>query len=476
MASRPPKLFVIGLDCAAPELVFDTWRSELPNLDRLIARGAYGRLRSCIPCITVPAWSVMTCGKDPGVLGIYGFRNRADYSYDKLSIATGLAVKDPRVWDVLGEHGKRVVMVGVPGTYPPRPVNGVQVGCFLTPGTVSRDEAGEPRARIFTYPPELSAEINAWAGGEYPVDVKDFRTENKADLLRQIYETTAQRFEVVRRLMRREAWDFFMFVEMGVDRIHHGFWRFFDEKHPKHEPGSPYQHAIHDYYRAVDREIGTLLALLDNDTSVMVVSDHGARTMLGGICVNEWLRREGYLALAGKPPASPTALDKLQVDWSRTRAWGEGGYYARVFLNVAGREPQGVVKPKDYERVRDEVAAGLKAIRGPRGEDLGTVIYKPHDIYRKVRGIPPDLLVYFGDLAWRSVGSLGHSEVWTLENDTGPDEANHARDGLFIYADPQRNLGGRELEGLEIMDVASTILAHYGLSVPGDMQGRRIAL
>ncbi|HLC35447.1 MAG TPA: alkaline phosphatase family protein, partial [Anaerolineales bacterium] len=292
----------------------------------------------------------------------------------------------------------------------------------------------------------------------------------------QIYETTAQRFEVVRRLMRREAWDFFMFVEMGVDRIHHGFWRFFDEKHPKHEPGNPYQHAIRDYYRAIDREIGTLLALLDNDTSVMVVSDHGARTMLGGICVNEWLRREGYLALAGKPPASPTALDKLQVDWSRTRAWGEGGYYARVFLNVAGREPQGVVKPKDYERVRDEVAAGLKAIRGPRGEDLGTVIYKPHDIYRKVRGIPPDLLVYFGDLAWRSVGSLGHSEVWTLENDTGPDEANHARDGLFIYADPQRNLGGRELEGLEIMDVASTILAHYGLSVPGDMQGRRIAL
>ena len=85
------KVFVIGLDCAAPELVFERWRDLLPNLNRLMSRGVYGNLASCTPAITVPAWSVMTSSKDPGTLGIYGFRNRADWSYDKMSIATGSA-------------------------------------------------------------------------------------------------------------------------------------------------------------------------------------------------------------------------------------------------------------------------------------------------------------------------------------------------------------------------------------------------
>ncbi|MBI4552410.1 MAG: alkaline phosphatase family protein, partial [Candidatus Latescibacteria bacterium] len=127
------KLFVIGLDCVPPELVLHRWRQDLPHLNRLIGHGVSGSLTSCIPCITVPAWSVMTSGKDPGVLGIYGFRNRVDYSYDRMTIATGAAVQESRVWDLLSQAGKRVVTIGIPGTYPPRPVNGAQVGCFLTP-------------------------------------------------------------------------------------------------------------------------------------------------------------------------------------------------------------------------------------------------------------------------------------------------------------------------------------------------------
>src|SRR4030067_291871 len=97
------KIFVIGLDCADPVLVFEQWRDDLPNLRHLMEAGAYGPLTSCIPCITVPAWSSMTSGKDPGVLGFYGFRNRADYSYENMILATGSLVKEPRVWELLGE-------------------------------------------------------------------------------------------------------------------------------------------------------------------------------------------------------------------------------------------------------------------------------------------------------------------------------------------------------------------------------------
>src|SRR3990167_6815579 len=127
------KVAVIGLDCAAPRLVFDDWKRELPHLGALMSRGLYGPLQSSHPPITVPAWSVMTSSKDPGQLGFYGFRNRRDYSYDGYTIANSKAVTHDRVWDILSRAGKRVILLGVPQTYPPRPVNGSMVTCFLTP-------------------------------------------------------------------------------------------------------------------------------------------------------------------------------------------------------------------------------------------------------------------------------------------------------------------------------------------------------
>jgi len=458
------KVFVIGLDCAPPELVFEQWRSELPNLGRLMDRGMRCNFRSAIPCITVPAWASMTSGKDPGVLGFYGFRNRADYSYEKMTIATGTAVKELRIWDILGRHGKQVIVVGVPQTYPPRWVNGHLISCFLTP-TVQHP---------YTWPPSLSAEISAWlAGAEYKVDVPQFRTDDKAFLLKQIYEMTEGHFTVVRHLVAEKPWDFFMFVEMGTDRIHHGFWKHHDPAHLKYEPDNPYRHSIRDYYRFLDRQIGDLLALLPENTVVIVVSDHGAKRMDGGVCLNEWLRREGLLVLKGElPHGRIVPFEKVEIDWARTRVWGSGGYYGRIFLNVQGREPAGVIPPSAYERERDALVRRLTQIRGPDGLPLRNTVYKPESIYREVHNVAPDLIAYFGDLHWRAVGSLGHEQILTFENDTGPDDANHAERGIFILCDPARPCDDVELPEHQLMDFAPTILRIFDLPVPDDMQGK----
>jgi predicted AlkP superfamily phosphohydrolase/phosphomutase len=463
------QVFVVGLDCGAPELVFDLWRDRLPNLTRLAQNGLYGNLMSSIPCITVPAWSSMLSSKDPGTLGFYGFRNRADYSYAKMSIATGAAVKEKRVWDYLGEAGKRSVVVGVPQTFPIRPIEGWLISSFLTPSTTN------PNTQ-WTHPLELRDEVSRVLGGQtYDVDVAQFRTDDKDFLLRQIYEMTDKRFQVLNYLLREKPWDFFMFVEMGVDRMHHGFWKYMDRQHPLYKPGSPYEHAIRDYIVHLDKLVGELLDQLDNDTSVLVVSDHGAKTMHGGLCVNEWLRREGYLVLKEEPDGEGLVpLEKVEVDWSKTKAWGEGGYYARIFMNVKEREPQGIIPQSEYERERDELAARLAAIPDPGGNPLGTISYKPQEVYRAVRNIPPDLITYFGNLNWRSVGSLGHGGIYTSENDTGPDDANHAPNGMYILYDPKKNYGGRRLDGPQLMDVAPTILNLMGLPVPPDMQGKVI--
>jgi predicted AlkP superfamily phosphohydrolase/phosphomutase len=456
------RALVIGLDCAPPELLFERWREELPTIRSLMERGRYGVLRSCDPPITVPAWACMTSSRSPGALGIYGFRNRRDRSYDALGIADSRAVRVPRVWDLLSKRGRPVIVVGVPPSYPVSEVNGVMISCFLTPDTEKSQ---------YTFPSELREEIEGLVG-RYMVDVHDFRTDDKGTVLAEIEEMTSKRFRVAEHLLETRPWDLFFMVEMGTDRMHHAFWRFSDPEHRLHEPGNPFEHAMLDYYRALDEKIARLLRFADDDTAVLVVSDHGAKRIDGGICVNEWLRREGYLALK-EEPREPSRLIPDMVDWSRTTAWGEGGYYCRLFLNVAGREPQGTIAPEDYERTRDELKAKLEALGDEEGRPIGTVAHRPEDLYAERNGIPPDLLVYFGDLLWRSIGQVGTGTVHVFENDTGPDDANHAPAGLYLIAGNGVQSGPGEERSL--LDIAPTLLTLLGEPVPSDMEGRSIA-
>lgn len=447
------RVLVIGLDCAAPELVFDQFRDDLPVLSGLIGSSLHGKLRSAIPPITVPAWASMMTSKDPGQLGFYGFRNRTDRSYSKMGIVNSQMVREPAVWDIVSRAGGKVVVMGVPPAYPPKPVNGVSIGCFMTPSTNSN----------YTYPANLKWEIQDTVG-DYMVDVPDFRTEEKERLLRDIYTMTERRFALARHLMDTREWDFFHLVEMGTDRIHHGFWHYMDPQHPKYEPGA-LSSAIHDYYQYVDGQIATLLERVDDNTTVLVVSDHGAKRMDGGVCINEWLMQEGLLTIGAKPPEK-VPLEQCEVDWDNTVAWASGGYYSRVFLNVAGREPNGVVK--DYDAALQDLKKRIEAIPDHRGNPMDTKAYIPQETYTAVNGIAPDLIVLFGDLLWRAVGSVGHDEIYTFDNDTGPDDANHAQHGIFVL-----NNGGksREVEGQQLMDIAPTVLDALGLPVPGDMQG-----
>jgi len=455
------KVLVFGLDCATPQLVFDQWSARLPHLASLMQRGMYGLLRSCVPPITIPAWSCMMSGKHPGTLGCYGFRNRCDYSYDGLSFATSKAIRDDRVWDILSRARQQVILVGIPQTYPPTPVNGLMVSCFLTPDTSCQ----------YTHPPELAREIQETVG-DYLLDVKNFRTEDKAALLEQIYEMTGKRFALFKHFLRTKPWDFAMIVEMGIDRVHHGFWKYMDTAHPKHEQESPYAQAVFNYYRFLDEQIGNIVQTLDDRTVILVVSDHGAQTMRGGFCINEWLIREKYLVIAEKPDGV-IHLNRAKIDWSRTQVWAEGGYYARLFMNVQGREPQGCIPRSDYERVRGELKRKLEETTDNRGKPLGTRVFRPEDVYAKINGIPPDLFVYFGDLAWRSIGSIGLNSLHTFENDLGPDDANHAEDGIFIMVDPGCRGVSRQQRrtGVSIVDIAPTILDALGLPVPPDMEG-----
>jgi predicted AlkP superfamily phosphohydrolase/phosphomutase len=452
------RLALIGLDCGTPELLFDRYADDMPTLTALRQRSLWGPLRSVVPPITVPAWSCMMSGRSPGEIGIYGFRNRTNHSYDCLSIATSRSVRVPRLWDLVGAAGHDSVVLGVPGTYPPPAVKGCLVSCFLAPSTRSR----------YTYPMELADEIDRVTGG-YVLDVVDFRTGDKARVAQQIFDMSEQRFRLARHLATTHPWDLFVFVDMGPDRLHHGFWKFCDPDHPKYEPGNPFSAVFRDYYRALDRHLADFLNVLDENTIIVIASDHGAQPMLGGFCVNEWLRQRGLLTLA-REPAAPAPISKCPIDWDRTAVWAEGGYYGRVFLNVEGREPQGTVPPSMYESVRQTLVDELERLTDHNGSPMGTRALRPEEVYPQVEGVPPDLIVYFGGLRWRAVGTLGLGpSLYTFENDTGPDDANHAEEGIVVISGDHVDTGPRN--GMSILDVAPTIQSMFGLPPIPEQRG-----
>jgi predicted AlkP superfamily phosphohydrolase/phosphomutase len=217
----------------------------------------------------------------------------------------------------VAREGNRANIIGVPPSFPPRKVNGISVGCFLTPDT-TKD--------VYTHPAKVAQEI-ATLVGEYPVDVKGFRTGQKAWLRDSTYEMTRKHFEVIRHYVQHSEWDYFQFVEIGLDRIHHGFWKYHDPQHVLYEPNSEYATVIRDYYLYLDEELGRLLELLTEDTRSSS-SPTTARSgwTAGSASTSGWCSRDCWSSISiRKSHAVREAGRRLD----RTKGLERGGYYAR---------------------------------------------------------------------------------------------------------------------------------------------------
>lgn len=450
---------LIGLDCVPPRFAFERYREHMPNLSKLMERGCYGELRSTFPPITVPAWTCMVSGRDPGELGVYGFRGRKPGAY-ALHTHDASAISVPRVWDVLAEQDKRSAVLFVPPSYPPLKVLGESVSCFLTPDA----EANH------TFPGRLAGELEA-RFGPYVPDLENLRSADLHDLYGELERMTEQHFAIACHVWQTRHPDFLMMVEIGPDRFHHVFWEHLDPQHPRHVPGNAFEALGPRYYALLDRELGKLCALADSETAILVASDHGARALQGGFCINGWLQERGYLVLKPEPLAAPTPLKPEHVDWSRTRAWAEGGYYARLFLNVKGREPHGILSTDAYAKERDALRSALRSVTGPRGEPWHNRVHTPEELYREVRGDAPDLLAVFDDLNVRALSTVGSSVMYPAGDDRGADGCNHDWNGIFVAAGAGVAQQGK-LSQCEIYDVGASVLGLFGIPRPAGWLGR----
>lgn len=487
------RALVVGLD-SAPLSLLVPWirRGHLPTLAKIIGGGSSGDLYSVIP-VTPVAWSTIYTGLNPGRHGILGFMNHKPGTYGDFAVNSTLR-NGRDLWEVAGAHGKKVVVVNAPLTYPPRPVNGSLVCGFMAPGT----EHG------FTYPASLSDEIRK-AFPEYRLGTAPVHLKGK--YLKELIQTVRMVGGIASHLMSQVDWDLAFVVFKETDEVQHSFYD---------RPES-----MLALYQEVDREVGRLLQMAGDSTYTFVVSDHGGEPFVKRFNVADFLRRSGYVSvrpakrsLAGSvfrgaaravsaahmewifdvPGVKPLvqALIKARVsalgpesgdgfmggviDWPNTMAFISSGVGLR--LNVKGREPQGRIGPEEYEATLEKIASQLAGLRDPEN---GHTVFR-HALARdKVLSGPhleeaPDILC-LPDEGYLPTEALASFDPLTLSNPGGalfsrksPWSGTHSPFGVFAANGPGVRNGS--IEGARLEDVAPTVLYAMGLPVPEGLDGR----
>lgn len=493
----PHRIMVLGLDGATWDLL-GPWieAGELPHLAALRTRSVWGRLRSTIPPFSATAWATFATGVNPGAHGVFDFWARSRPGEERHPIGSG-QIGAPTLWRRLSEAGRRVAVVGVPMTYPPQPVNGVLVSGMMTPS----------EAAAYTYPAELKDQLRVAAGGTYRADPYSAITQSKAFLREALY-WLEHRERAHRWLMERESWDCFISVIQEPDPIQHYFWTFLQPGHPDYEApnAQEYRELVLDVFRQIDALIGQRLRALDERTTFVLMSDHGAGEARHWFNLNRWLVERGWLVLkkgtARRSPVSTgqvsnvlrdldilklrgrlgnltrqrlkSQIDRLlapAIDWSRTRAYAGSPSAEAVYINLAGREPTGIVQAgTEYEQLRAEIQEGLQALRGPDGATVVEAMHRGDELYRGAFvDRAPDLALEIGQRPYIISESLASGDLF----EPIPHQAargRHRPDGILLIHGAAVGEPG-ERPPARIEDVAPTVLHLLGFPVLPEMDG-----
>lgn len=457
------KVFVMGVDGAFPEYFFGEWMKELPNIRNLIENSSYAKLNSTTPPLSITAWTSIVTGKTPTDTGLFEYIYRKNHSYTDIGVTTAINLKEKNIWQIASDHNKRSTVTYMMLTWPIKPFNG-----YLVSG--SRTPSGENVKSV--YPDELGEELKKNIGEVYSSGSPHFRKLNtKEEVIEDMYKLTTRHFEVMEYLLKKKNWDLFFGMVIASDKMNHSFWRYMDKGHRKYEPNSKYENVLKEYYKFVDKRLGDMFKLLDKDTKIIVLSDHGIMRMHSRVNLTDWLIQNKYMFLK-EPIKEKTEFNFNMVDWNRTKAFAIGAYEGQIFLNMKGREPEGIIEDKDCDFLIEELIQKLSKITGDDGSKLETLFFKKKEHFKgKFEKEAPDLMVYFDDLQYGcNTTMIGNETLWSPQTAKGSDDAGHSKQGIFIMKDG--NHKNKNLGEISYLDVAPTILNLMEVPIPKDMKGK----
>ena len=466
-------------------------RGRLPAFRKIMRGGVSGTLISTIPPLTPPAWASFATGVNPGKHGVYNFCERKE---DKAVPVTSYSIRRETLWSMLNATGKKVILLNTPVTYPPRKVNGIVVTGLLTPGNVP-----------YTYPENFRKELLR----EFPQYFIHARTKPWEDehlYLEEAHNLLRERRDATLYLMENYDWDFFVSYFYYTDNIQHNFWEYMDATHPAHDPDAPpmFRDAIAKAYEIVDESIEEILKRIDDDTVLMVMSDHGAGPVYKYVFINNYLKTIGVLNVRTKgaikltvdkfmtaldvhlprlskfvPGTRTSILDKIRenvnkkhitepvfeyVNWTQTKAISLGAL-GQIFVNH-----DALKSTEEYEQLIRYLIQKLFELRDAEdGERIVDEIFRKSQIFHgEYVDRAPDLYFIMRKMTYVTTGGLHvTNQILGLPLMGG----HHRKEGILImYGKNLRE--GHTLKDCNIMDLTPTILYLMGLPVPSDLDGR----
>jgi predicted AlkP superfamily phosphohydrolase/phosphomutase len=493
------KVVIIGLD-GAPFGVIQRLAEEdiLPNIKKLIEEGAFGPLMSSYLPETPIAWTSIVTGKNAGKHGVYDWGERAEGSYD-IGVSLSHSCKEPPLWEIIGEEGKKVGIFNVPLTYPPKPLNGFLVSGFDTPSTKV----------CFTYPDSLSDEIRSQIKDYVLAEREAYTRGKERSYVDDILYVLEKKEAAALYLIDRYDVDFSLYVFMEIDHLHHKLWRLLEEGS---EEG---RRLFQEVYQKMDETVGKIVNRFDEETTFILVSDHGAGPLEGIMFINKWLMEEGWLKLKKRPsfylksflsrtdlfvkgyrllckfglgrlakllPASlqydlaTSFISFGDIDWEQTKAYAFGKY-GQIFINLKGREPQGIVAPgEEYEQLLKEISQRLLKLVHPKtGEKTVREVMRKEELYHgPMLKKAPDLSFVIGDFRYDSSVQFGLGVKGIFGIPVFEDSGTHRREGILI-ASGKGIKSGFNIEGATLVDIAPLALYLLNLPIPVDMDGKVLA-
>lgn len=508
------RILIIGLDGASPHLL-NRWRDSLPYLNQLMAEGTSGVLDSVVPPRSIPAWYCFATGMNPAKLGVFGFSQRRPNTYD-YTFANMTYCRAPTFWQWLNQQGLKTAIVHVPGTFPPQAVDGVLVSGWPAP---------QNRGNLtYTHPAGLSRQLDQHLNQPFEfLSSLPMQLDNDAEVLADRLRLLKMHGDVAEHILSTQEWDVGVVVYSPVDRASHQFWRHMDTTHPAHDStlAQQFGDALKTVYQEADAQVGRLLALLNEDDTVIIMSDHGFGPAHRTFYLNEWLIEEGYLVLkdpAGQPSrrsqligtlakplfwlnhVSPAfrrlaepfkkrtlsnalrdgyvktkkqglvRINHVTVDWTRTRAYCPDE--SSLYLNLMGRDPAGIVQPGvSAITLLDEIEQKLHRIPDPRtGQPIPVRTYRKEAIYNgPFLADAPDMLIDMDDYKTEVMAEIGSGGLFAP---AGARNGTHTNEGSIIAKGPA--IAQQTNFDAGLMDIAPTVLHLANVPIPSETDGQAL--
>jgi predicted AlkP superfamily phosphohydrolase/phosphomutase len=434
-------------------------RGDMPHLAKLAEQASLQQMRSVHPTVSCVAWASYMTGKNPGKHGIYGFIDRRPDSYN-LSFPNASAMTAENIWEILSQAGKKVFGMNVPTSYPPRPVNGILIGGFLAP---SLEKIAYP-AGVADYLRSIDYQIDSDAA---------LARKDKRAMLGNLDKTLDTRTEALFHFLDADNWDFFHTHIMGSDRINHFLWEKMEDEDKEFAP------AFNAYYRRIDDVIGKLLERLPDDTPLLIFSDHGFCRIKQEVQLSRYLIETGWTTTAEK------IQHPLSINPAQSKAYCM--IPGRIYINLKGREPEGIVPLEEYQQTRLALAKQLMELQDPQtGEKIIKKVFMREEIYWPDGTHGPQPLA--PEEVARTLGTFGRAADLIAIPYDGYDLKlglagntvfqKTALEGMHTYHDAFMVARGIDLpsKNLEILQLAGYILEKMGIDIPANLDGKNTAV